>query len=83
MTLKEAVRILNEHKHRGTEGYDEEWLISGVQVMGPEPVRVVSIKTRDNLTAFEAIAIAEKYARGDTPESIMEQVAREIEIYDE
>jgi hypothetical protein len=26
-------------------------------------------------------AIAEKYAAGDTPESVMKQVAQEIEIY--
>lgn len=83
MTLKEAVQILNGHKHRGAEGYGERWFIADVQLTGPEPVRVVSSKINDNLTAFEAIAIAEKYLRGDTPEGIMQQVACEIEIYDE
>ncbi len=74
MTLKEAVQILNERRHRGAS----DWLISGTQVTGSEPFRVVG-KEMDpkNLTAFEAIAIAEKYASGATPEAVTEQVTLE------
>lgn len=88
MTLKEAVEILNKHKHRGVSGarYDgagftDRWIIPEMEVSGPEPFRVVSNAIKDNLTAFEAIAIAEKYAKGDTPDSVTRKVALETGIY--
>lgn len=77
MTLQEAVEILKRHRHRG----GDDWLIAGVRVTGAEPVRVVGRKTVDNFTAFEAIAIAEKYAAGDTPDSIMQAVLDEVGPY--
>ena len=74
MTLKEAVQILNEQKHRG----EDDWIIPAMRIDRAESVRVVS-RAMDpkNLTAFEAIAVAEKYASGDTPASIEEAVVRE------
>jgi hypothetical protein len=60
----------------------DEWIIPGNRVTVGEPYRVVSDKTSDNLTAFEVIAIAEKYAKGDTPESVTKAVALEEGIYD-
>ncbi|HXL80492.1 MAG TPA: hypothetical protein VN951_06410 [Pyrinomonadaceae bacterium] len=74
MTLKEAVRILSERNHRGAS----DWLISGTQVTGSEPFRVVGKEIDPkNLTAFEAIAIAEKYVSGATPETVAEQAKME------
>lgn len=74
MTLEEAVKILKERKHRGVD----DWLIPAMQVDQPESVRVVSwAMDPKNLTAYEAIAIAEKYASGDTPASIEEVIVRE------
>lgn len=59
MTLKEAVQILKQHNHRGKS----DWMIPDMQVKGPEPFRVVGKANYPlNLTAFEAIAIAEKYS---------------------
>lgn len=77
MTLKEAVKILNTHEHRG----GTEWAVFGAQVTGPKAARVVGNQMEDNFTPFEAIAIAEKYMRGHTPEGAMEQVARELHIH--
>lgn len=82
MTIKEAVEILNRHKHRGTSGVGlDRWIIPEMKVSQGEPFRVVSKKIKDNLTAFEAIAIAEKYAAGDTPESVTQEVTRETGVY--
>ena len=74
MTLREAVEIPNHSNHRGAS----DWRIPDMQVTGPEPFRVVG-KAIDplNLTAFEAIAIAEKYSSGATPESVQQQVKTE------
>jgi len=82
MTIKEAVEILNKYRHRGVSGVGlDRWIIPDMQVTNGEPYRVVSNKIADNLTAFEAIAIAEKYAAGDTPESVTQEVGRETGIY--
>ena len=78
MTLKEAVQILNGHKHRG----GDDWSIPEMHVQGPEPVRVVGSKIPITLTAFEAVAIAEKYASGATPKSVQEQAISEGHRYD-
>lgn len=68
MKLAEAVGILNECRHRG----GNDWIIDGVSAPGQESLRVVRSRITDNLTAFEAIAVAEKYKEGETPESIMQ-----------
>lgn len=75
MTLKEAVDILNRHQHRG----GSDWSIPDDRVAGGESVRVVGSEIDPrNLTAFEAIAIAEKYAAGDTPRSVQRQASGEL-----
>lgn len=82
MTIKEAVEILNKHNHRGTSGRGlDRWIIPDMKLSGDEPFRVVSDKLAYSLTAFEAIAIAEKYAAGDTPESVTQEVGREKGVY--
>jgi hypothetical protein len=75
MTLEEAVKILNEREHRGAK----DWLIPAMlQDRDNAPVCVVSKKMDPkNLTAFEAIAIAEKYAAGETLASVNEVVLKE------
>ena len=74
MTLHEAGGILNEHEHSGDAG----WHISGAQQAELARVSVVGSTTSHHLTAFEAIAVAEKYAAGATPESVLEQLAHEV-----
>ena len=74
MNLQEAVDILKSRKHRG----EDDWTIATQTVTGPEPVRVASKATAENFTAFETIAIAEKYLKGDTPDNIRDRIAREI-----
>lgn len=75
MTLKEAVDTLNTHQHRGAS----DWSISDDRVEGGESVRVVCTEMDPlNLTAFEAIAIADKYAAGNTPRSVQRQVSGEF-----
>jgi methylmalonyl-CoA mutase cobalamin-binding subunit len=76
LKLAEAVGILNECRHRG----GDDWIIGGVSEPDQEPARVVRIGISDNLTAFEAIAVAEKYKEGETPESIMQDTLDEIKV---
>jgi hypothetical protein len=62
MKLSEAVGILNECRHRG----GNNWIIAGVSAQDLESVRVARSAISDSLTAFEAIAVAEKYKEGET-----------------
>ena len=67
MKLAEAVGILNACKHRD----GDDWIIDGLGAPDQESLHVVRSCISDNLTAFEAIAVAEKYKEGETPDSII------------
>lgn len=59
MTLAEAVAILNENLHgmegRPNIGPGPHWYVGGDWIYGPDHY--------DSFSAFEAIAVAEKYQR--------------------
>jgi hypothetical protein len=67
MKLTEAVGILNACRHRD----GDDWIIDGLGAPNHESLHVVRSTISDNLTAFEAIAVAEKYKEGETPDSII------------
>jgi hypothetical protein len=69
MRLGEAVGILNACAHGGSN----DWIIADI---GTKDFRVAS--DQSSLTAFEAIAIAEKYKEGETPESVLPDVLDEL-----
>lgn len=74
MKLTEAVGILNACRHRD----GDDWAIVGMSAPDEESIRVVRSRILDNLTAFEAIAVAEKYKEGETPESILQDLPDKV-----
>jgi len=69
MTLDEAIKILNERGHRkanADDRWDNPWDRAFLDL--PDDEQIVQGPDRyDNLEAFEAIAIAEKYQREACP----------------
>jgi hypothetical protein len=55
MTIDDAIKILNEHRHRYADGSESGWYRRDPFIEGPDRY--------DALSFFEAIAIAEKYQR--------------------
>jgi hypothetical protein len=69
MTLAEAVAVLNERRHRGFDDLFPGWEVMTDSAAGPY-VRAIPARCK-YFSAFEAIAIAEKYERlraRETPE---------------
>lgn len=54
ITLADAVKVLNRHRHRGFE----QWVVSAT---GDAAEPADSVDRYSTLEAFEAVAVAEKY----------------------
>lgn len=76
MKLSEAVGILNACRHRGCD----DWALAGVSGSDAGPLGVTSSRVPNDLIPFEAIAIAEKYKEGETPESIVQEMQDEAAV---